>query len=387
MSVVLVYAIVLLLAVLVSDLARRSILSTSVLFLAAGTLVSFLGWLPVTPEQPAVRYLAELALVSVLFTDALLTGARDLLTAWQLPGRALLLGMPLTLLITALLAHWLARLNWPEAFLIGAILSPTDPVFASAIVGSEVVPARLRTLLNVESGVNDGIAAPIVVLTLAWVAGGPIHIVPIGKELALGIVLGIAVPWLALALERSRFFAAVGVYRRIFGVAILLLVWSLSSVLHANTYLAAFAAGVTVATVGPDIREEFHGPGERLAEMLKLAALLLFGALISPRLLATIHWTGYLFALLALVLARPLAILAALTGSALDWKEKITAAWFGPKGFASVVFALTALVAQPNRAQYLFQLVALTVALSIVLHSSTDVVVAKWFGAATPDDA
>jgi NhaP-type Na+/H+ or K+/H+ antiporter len=150
----LTFAIVLLLAVLVSALAHRTILSTAVLFLAAGFILGpdTTGGLDVDAESPIVGILAELALFAVLFTDGMRVGWADLRSAWRLPGRALGWGLPLTLLITALAAHFVVGLGWAEALLIGAILAPTDPVFASALVGNEKVPARLRHLLNVESG-------------------------------------------------------------------------------------------------------------------------------------------------------------------------------------------------------------------------------------------
>lgn len=110
--------------------------------------------------------LAELALFSVLFTDGQRIGVRDLTLAWKLPGRALLLGMPLTFLVTGVLAVVVAGLPWPEALLVAAVLAPTDPVFAAAIVGREEVPGRMRHLLNVESGLNDGLALPVVLVLL-----------------------------------------------------------------------------------------------------------------------------------------------------------------------------------------------------------------------------
>jgi NhaP-type Na+/H+ or K+/H+ antiporter len=152
------FAVVLLVAVLLSSLAHRTILSTAVLFLAAGFALgeNSLGVLHLSPHSPVVADLAELALFAVLFTDGMRAGWADLRTAWRLPGRALGWGLPLTLVATALLGRYVAGLDWPHALLIGAILAPTDPVFAAALVGNERVPARLRHLLNVESGVNDG---------------------------------------------------------------------------------------------------------------------------------------------------------------------------------------------------------------------------------------
>jgi sodium/hydrogen antiporter len=386
MTVLFVFALTLLAAVLISELADRSVLSTAVLFLIAGVVSGegFLGAFSLQPEDPVVGMLAELALFSVLFTDGMRVGLKDLASAWRLPGRALLFGMPLTLVGTALLARWVVGLPWAESFLIGAVLSPTDPVFAAAIVGREEVPARLRQLLNVESGLNDGLALPIVVAMLAVVGSEQFSLSKVLVEVTLGIGIGVLVPWAAIRLEQGRYFSAHASYQPLNAFAIGLLVLTISSMVHANEFLAAFAAGITVATVGPEVRESFHRFGELVAELLKLAALLVFGALISPQFLGEIPAAGYLFALLAIVAVRPVALSLSLLRSPLGWRERATAAWFGPKGFASVVFGLLILreakVAKLDwgEADRLFHLVALCIAGSIIAHSSTDVLVARW---------
>jgi NhaP-type Na+/H+ and K+/H+ antiporter len=199
------------------------------------------------------------------------------------------------------------------------------------------------------------------------------------SELALGLVIGVAVPLVAIMLERAHWFAASTKYEPLNAVAIGLLVLALGHATHGNLFLAAFAAGVTVATFGARQRESFEEFGELVAELLKLAALLLFGALISPSWLAEIGWSGWVFALFALVLARPLAIWVSFLGSGLSGREQAAVMWFGPKGFASVVYGLIVVNAPIVAADEVFHLVALTVALSIVLHSSTDIVVARSF--------
>ena len=388
MTTLFVFALVLLAAALISELADRSVLSTAVLFLLAGVVAGdgFLGAVKLQADDPAVSILAELALFSVLFTDGMKVGLADLKAAWHLPGRALLLGLPLTLLGTAALARWVVGLPWAEAFLIGAVLSPTDPVFASAIVGRDEVPARLRHLLNVESGLNDGLALPIVLGMLAVVAAEHFSLGEVLLEVTTGVAIGIAVPFVVIRLEQSRYFAAHRSYQPLIGLSIGLLVLSICSLLHANEYLAAFAAGITVATRGPMVREAFHHFGELLAELLKLAALLVFGTLISPKFLAEIPGAGYVFALLVLVAVRPVALGLSLLRSQLDWRERATAAWFGPKGFASVVFGLLILNEAKrakmdwDEADRLFHLIALCITGSIVAHSSTDVLVARWLG-------
>jgi len=384
------FSAVLLLAVLVSSLAGRTILSTAVLFLIAGFVLGpeTTGVLDLDPGSPVVSVLAELALFAVLFTDGMRVGWSDLRSAWRLPGRALGWGLPLTLAITALAAHFIVGLDWPAALLIGAILAPTDPVFASALVGNEKVPRRLRHLLNVESGVNDGLALPFVMVFLAVAAGSDdLHLGELGLELAIGIVIGVAVPWIAIRLERSRLFSASTQYEPLNAMAIGLLVLALARTLHGNLFLAAFAAGITVATFGPAQREAFEQFGELIAEGLKLAALLVFGALISWEFLGEISWQGWVFALVALIVARPLALAVSFLRSGLGAREQLAAMWFGPKGFASVVYGLLVLESAIPAADKVFHLVALTIVLSILAHSSTDIIVARSFEGAdlTPE--
>ncbi|MGX6608165.1 cation:proton antiporter [Micromonosporaceae bacterium Da 78-11] len=376
------FAAVLLLAVLVSALAKRTILSTAVLFLVAGFVLGpeMTGVLDVHEDSSIVGTLAELALFAVLFTDGMRVGWADLRSAWRLPGRALGWGLPLTLVITALAAHWVVGLGWAESLLIGAILSPTDPVFASALVGNDKVPARLRHLLNVESGVNDGLALPFVIVFLAVAAGShDLHLGELAGEIALGLAIGVVIPVAAILLERTRFFSASTAYEPLNGLAIGLLVLGVAQATHANLFLAAFAAGITVATFGPRQRAAFEHFGENIAELFKLAALLVFGALISPSFIAEISWAGWVFAILAIFVARPVALWLSFLRSGLDLREQAAAMWFGPKGFASVVYGLIVLEAGITAADDIFHLVALTIVLSIVLHSSTDVVVARAF--------
>jgi NhaP-type Na+/H+ or K+/H+ antiporter len=186
----------LLLAVLLSGLARRSILSTAVLFLAAGFVTGpgVLGWIPLSARDGLVTGFVELAMVSVLFTEGTQVEPSRLASSWRLPARALGLGLPLTLLLTALLGRVLIGLPWPHARLLGAVLSPTDPVLASALLGREEVPGRLRQLLNVESGLNDGLALPAVVVLLAVASGSETHPGRVLLEVAGGVLLGAGLP-------------------------------------------------------------------------------------------------------------------------------------------------------------------------------------------------
>lgn len=380
-ALLLVFAATLVLAVLVSGYVQRSVLSTAVLFLLVGFLAGdgVGGVVHIGPRDPLVSALASLALFSVLFSDGMHAGIGEMRSAWGLPGRALLLGMPLTFLGGTLLVHLLSPLSWTEAALVGAVLTPTDPVFAAAIVGRTDVPLRLRQLLNVESGLNDGLALPVVLILLSVVAREHRSTTTVLFELVLGVGLGIAVPVVVLRLERTRLFGAAGRYQPLNAFAIGLLVLALCLATKANPYLAAFAAGSTVATVSPQARASFERFGGLVAELTMLAALLVFGALLTPDLLGRTPVAGYLLGVLLLVLVRPVSVVLALLGSRLDRKETAAAAWFGPKGFASVTYGLIVLQSRATSAVPMFRLIAVTIAISIVAHSSTDVVVARWF--------
>jgi NhaP-type Na+/H+ or K+/H+ antiporter len=262
--------------------------------------------------------------------------------------------------------------------LIGAVLSPTDPVFAAAIVGRRGVSQRLRHLLNVESGLNDGLALPIVVALLALQGAAERKLVAHLFELLAGGFIGVAVTWAALRLERVRLFAVARSHEPLFPFAIGVVVIALAELVHANQYIAAFSAGITVATVHPPETREFHAFGENVAELLKLAALLVFGMLISREFLREIPLAGYVFAVLVLVVARPAALAVSLAGAPLPPREKLAAMWFGPKGFASVIYGILVLESGTRGANHAFHLIALAVVASIIAHSSTDVAVARW---------
>ena len=378
---ILAFGLVLLAAILISGIAHRTVLSTAVLFLVAGFLLGqgTLGVITLRAGDDQVSQLAQIALFVVLFTDGQRLAIRDLARAWRLPGRALLLGMPLTFVITALFGVWLLGLPWPEALLIAAVLAPTDPVFASAIVGRIEIPGRVRGLLNVESGLNDGLALPVVLIFIAAVGGPDVEPVLLTLELVGGVALGVGVPVLVSLLLRIRFLAATPLYASLGPIAIAIIIYGVATATGANLYLAAFSAGITIASAAPDMRDAFIEYGEYIAEIVKLLAIFVFGALIAPSLLADVPPLGYLFAVLILVVARPVAVEVALIGSKLPWEERATAAWFGPKGFASVLYGLLVLESGNPDAEYLFHLIVVAISLSIVAHSSTDVPIAGYF--------
>ena len=388
MALVLAFGVVLLISVSLSGVAARTVLSTALLFLLAGALIGQggLGLVQIAPHDPLVTALADIALFTVLFTDGQRANVRALREGWRLSGRALGLGMPLTMVGIAVPAHFLVGLDWPTALLLGAILSPTDPVFAAAIVGRDDVPLRLRRLLNVESGLNDGLALPFVLIFLATAAHADSDLGKVGIELVLGLVLGIAIPALVTLAWRLKVLTAEPRLQALGPLAIAVMLYAACHLTHANPYLAAFAAGSTLATMDKLAAEHFEPLGDLLSEITKFAALLVFGALVTPERLGHLSWGGWVLAVLAIVLVRPAAMLLSLLRTKMSGRERAAAAWFGPKGFASVVYGLLALQSGIPDAELVFDLVTVTIALSIVLHSSTDVPVAKALSFEPPDN-
>ncbi|MCV7354043.1 cation:proton antiporter [Mycolicibacterium fluoranthenivorans] len=388
MVLVLAFGLVLLVSVSLSGVAARTVLSTALLFLVAGALIGpgGFGIVAIGPDDPIVSLLADVALFTVLFTDGQRANVAALKENWTLSGRALGFGMPLTMVGIAIPAHYLAGLDWPTAFLIGAILSPTDPVFAAALVGRSDVPLRLRRLLNVESGLNDGLALPFVLIFLAMAQHEHSNLAEVGIELLSGLVMGAAVAAGVTLAWRTKILTAEPRLQPLGPMAIAVLVYAGCHLTHANPYLAAFAAGSTLATLDHVAAEHFEPFGELLSELTKFAALLVFGALITPDRLSHLGWQEWLFAAVAIVVVRPAAMLLSLLRTQLPRSERLTAAWFGPKGFASVVYGLLALQSGIVDRELVFDLVAVTIALSIVLHSSTDVPVARMLRIEPPDN-
>lgn len=387
MALILVFGVVLLISVSLSGLAARTVLSTALLFLIAGALIGQGGFGLVTmgPKDALVTGLADVALFTVLFTDGQRANLPALRASWRLSGRALLLGMPLTMIGIAVPAHFLVGLDWPTALLLGAILSPTDPVFASAIVGRNDISLRLRRLLNVESGLNDGLALPFVLIFLAAASHEGSHLGVVVLELVAGLVLGVALPVLITFAWRLPILAAEPRLQPLGPLAIAVMLFGVCHLTGANPYLAAFAAGSALATTDSLAAERFEPLGDLLSEITKFAALLVFGALITPDRLSHLTFGAWTMAVLAIFLIRPAAMLLSLLRTPLTGHERAAAAWFGPKGFASVVYGLLALQSGIPDSQTVFDLVAVTIALSIILHSSTDVPVAKALRMRSPD--
>jgi NhaP-type Na+/H+ or K+/H+ antiporter len=372
---------------LVSGIANRSLLSLAALFVLAGFLLGAgaLNVLHFHAQQEFVRDVATVALIIILFRDGLEVDA-EALTHWHLPFRALVLAMPLTTVFAAAGARVLIGLSWTECFLLAALLAPTDPVLSSSVVTNPRVPAVIRHSLNLESGLNDGLALPIVLVFAAELVPGGEHLtwwrflledVTIG--LAAGLLVGFAAP-IIMPRQRGRLEGGIpGHQKALYALGVALVAYGVAVLLpHGNGLIATYVAAITLGIRRPDLRAHFEAQSETIVEIVKLGVFVVFGSLLTVHGLLADGWSGLAFAAVVLALARPLAVLAALIGTATDVPTRAFIGWFGPKGVSSIAFMLFVLNEEVPNAARISNLVALTVFCSIVLHGASDTAGAAW---------
>ena len=380
----LIVGALLVLAAGLSGWLHRTVLSIAVLSVLAGIVLSATGLVSVDPGAEIVLRVVEVALILTLFSDGLFVEGELLRHAWGPAARALAIAMPVTLVLLALAAKTLfAELGWAEAFLLGAVLSPTDPVVTSSVVTSARVPPIIRHTLNLESGLNDGLALPFVLffLVLATNSGNAAgEAARLGGEALVGAAIGVGLAilggWLLSRLPRPGITHK---YEGIYALGIAFAAFGLADVTHGNGLIAAFVAGIALAVTRHEIPDAFSTFNESVSAAFQVITFFVFGALI----VAT-GWDGNTPALVAfiafaLLVARPAAVWLSLLGvPSLSWPEKAFAAWFGPKGVASMLFALLVLSSTAPHRTMLFDVAAFAIIVSIMAHGLTDTLGANW---------
>jgi NhaP-type Na+/H+ or K+/H+ antiporter len=374
---------------LLSGIARRSVLSLAPIFVLAGFVLGegATGVLDFNAGSGLVTDLATIALVVILFRDGLEVDAEVLQTAWRVPLRSLLIGMPITAGIVALVAHVLVGLTWTEALLLGALLSPTDPVLSSAVVNDPRVPGIIRHSLNLESGLNDGLALPAVLALTAALAANSRGFVWwhfVLQNVGLGIVFGAACGLIGSVLmprdPRRRADRPIpGHQKALYGLGVALATYS-ATVLppRGNGFIAVFVAAIVLGIRRPDLRRYFAEGAEEIVEIVKLGVFAVFGSLLTVHGLSGDGWAAVGVVAATFLLARPVAIWVALAGTRLHTATKAFMAWFGPKGVSTMTFSLLVLGRHIAAGSRIFNLAALTVVCSVILHGLTDEAGAGW---------
>lgn len=380
---VLIFGGLLVVVAALSGVMRGTVLSASVLSVALGMLLAALGVVDVDPNSESIVELVELALILTLFSDGMFVERELLRKHWSPVARALVIAMPITMALLGLAAKVLfPGLGWAEALLLAAVLSPTDPVVTSAVVTSRIVPASVRHTLNLESGLNDGLALPFVLffLVLAGPGGDPGgEAAKLFGEALVGAAVGIGLGALAGRLHRHLPGGGITTrYEGIYAVGFALLAFGLADVTIGNGLIAAFVCGIAMAATEREVPQGFIEFAENTSTILQVLTFFAFGALIVA--------TGFhhsvpplvLFVVFALLVARPLAVMLSFVKTGIPRPQKLFIAWFGPKGVASMLFALFVLKSDVGDAHLIFDVAAIAILTSILAHGLTDTVGAQW---------
>jgi len=362
---------------------ERSWITGPMVFTAAGFILgpSALGLLRLDLAAVDLRVLAEATLAMVLFTDAANADLRVLRRAVGLPVRLLLIGLPLTIL----LGLAIARLVFPglqllELALLAAMLAPTDAALGEPVVVNPSVPSAIREALNVESGLNDGICVPVVVLLLGVAIGAQVEHGPfthvllvVVEEIGIGLVVGLALAAGAAAMMRGA--AALGWISDTWNVvstpALAGACFAVAQAIGGSGFIACFVGGLLFGGLTKEHKHERLRSAEGLGDGLSLLTWLAFGAIVPGRVMDFADPAPILYAVLSLTVVRLLPVAISLLGARVTLGESLFIGWFGPRGLASIVFAIMMFDAALPGHDTLMATVAWTVVLSVFAHGIT----------------
>jgi NhaP-type Na+/H+ or K+/H+ antiporter len=367
----------------VSRRLSGTVITAAMVFVAGGILVSdeVLGWLNPTIESDTVRWVAEAALTVVLFSDASRIDLGVLRREYIIPLRLLAIGLPLTIVAGALAGVVvLGELVLIEAVLLAIVLAPTDAALGQAVVSDTRVPSRVRQGLNVESGLNDGICVPLLLIAIAiaeateGAIGNGAALRLVLEEIGYGCVGGVVGGLAAVAVVR------VGVSRRlvdplwvqVIPVAGAALAYGVAAWMHGSGFIAAFVGGAVFGRLRRDVGGEVNSFLEEAGGLLGAVTFILFGAVMLVPVLDDLSTEVVVYALLSLTLVRMVPVGLAMLGSGARRPTVAFVGWFGPRGLASIVFAVILVedAELPNES-LLLDTIFLTIGISVLLHGLT----------------
>ena len=362
---------------------ERSLISGPIVFTAVGLILGAdgLGVLRIHINGEGLRLLAELTLAMVLFTDAANADFSIVKRNLGLPERLLLIGLPLTIVLGFLIAAVVfPRLEVLEMALLAAMLAPTDAALGKPVVTNPTVPAAMREALNLESGLNDGICVPIVVLLLGLAVGTQIegrtvaHVARVVIEaIGIGLMVGLALTWLTTVMLRfaqgrgwiSEHWVEIPI------VALAAACFAAAQALGGSGFIACFVGGLLLSGLGARHKEELLRGAEHMGEALALMTWVIFGGIVVARMIDRLTWSALLYAVLSLTVIRMLPVFLCLIGTRTSVADRLFIGWFGPRGLATIVFAVLVLDEHLPGNDTIMLAAGWTVLLSIVAHGVT----------------
>jgi NhaP-type Na+/H+ or K+/H+ antiporter len=364
---------------IVAGRIERAAASGPIVFVFAGFILGplGLGWFDGDISRTGLRVLADLTLATILFIDAANADLDILKRYFRIPSRMLLLGLPGAIFLGTLVAALLLDLPLFEAAILGTMLAATDAALGKAVITNESVPKQIREGLNIESGLNDGLCVPILLLFIALAIGSgtesggtALALELVAEELGIGLLVGLGLTaigtWLLKACMQQGWVTKVWV--QITPVALAIACFTVAQSLHGSGYIAAFTGGLLFGYVAKESTHTLVHAAEGIGETLALMTWMLFGAIVIGQSVKYFTWEILVYALLSLTVIRMLPIYLSLTGTGESFASKLFLGWFGPRGLASIVFAIIVMDSEVPGAGYLAMVVVLTVFLSLVAH-------------------
>ena len=383
-------AVVLIVSALASGIVERAPVSFPMIFLGLGFVLGERGLsvIHIDAHDPTLEAIAIISLSFVLFLDAVNLRFDEVGKEWRVPVLALGPGTLLTVAIVAGGAAVVLGTSLLESLLLGAVLASVDPVVLRDVVRDERIPRSVRLALKTEAGTNDLVVLPLI-LVLSAIALGTIEgasgwLALLVRLFVLGPLAGVAVGLVSVWLigrARARFDIS-REYRALYGVGGVLAAYVAGEAVGGSGFLAVFAAGAVVVATDYDLCDCFLEYGEVTAEMAMLLAFILFGALLSTLIGSVPLLRSLLFALLAIGMARPLAIGLVLRRARVSGPARLFIGWFGPRGLSSLLFGLLVVADGVPGAERLLALTGVVVVVSVVVHGTSATPLASWYGRA-----
>ncbi|MFM4744019.1 cation:proton antiporter [Aeromonas dhakensis] len=377
-----VIAAFLLIYSLIAGRFESRLINGPLLFLLMGWLLGPGGieLLSLSIDSDGIKLLAELTLVIVLFSDAANTNWQVLLANRSLPIRLLLIGLPLTLAAGTLFGRWIyPDLPLLELAILSTILAPTDAALGKAVVSNPAVPAPIREGLNQESGLNDGICVPVLLLLLALIAPteqhsgtGLLAITLLLEEIGIGLLVAWGLTTFTLRLLKTSYLNGwqLPLWRQLTMPGLALLCFALAQTLGGSGFIAAFVGGLLMGRKLGEHKHAYLDSCEGYGDLLSVVIWMVFGATLMPMLAELLHWQYWLYAAASLTLLRMVPVWLSLLGTGLRLELKLFIGWFGPRGLASIVFAVMVLQNEPALLgqRPIIATVLCTIILSVILH-------------------
>ncbi|CAH0290123.1 MULTISPECIES: cation:proton antiporter [Pseudomonas] len=355
------------------------LLNGPLMFMLAGLILgpAFLGILQPRIDSHGLRILAELTLAIVLFSDAANADLKVLKAHEGLPLRLLLIGLPLTMLSGWLLGIWLfPQAPLIELALLAILLAPTDAALGKAVVTNPKVAAPVREGLNVESGLNDGICVPVLLMFLALLieehTQSPLSLAIelFFEELGIGALIGGTLTFMAWLMQRysGKHHWQTPMWSQLTLPGLAVLCFATAQTLGGSGFIAAFVGGLLASYLFAEQKHDLLKASEEFASLLSIITWVVFGALVIPSVWSSFTVDVWLYALLSLTVIRIVPVLVSLAGTGFDFETRLFIGWFGPRGLASIVFAIMILDYPLQTGRTLVAVAACTVLLSVLLH-------------------